>query len=73
MSKEYTYKLTKSGEVIYRSVEPNYASKEDVDKKVLEKTGHDPRLTKHIIECSIRTLDPVLSPGRGRYDRNKRI
>jgi hypothetical protein len=73
MAKEYTYTNTKSGKIIFRSVEENYVSKEDVDKKVLKETGQDPRLTKHIIDCTIRTLDAVIPPKRGRYDKNKRM
>lgn len=70
--KEFTYKNIQTGKQIYQSVEENYISKEDVDKKVLNKTGQDPRLTKHIIECAIRTLDST-PPSHGRYDRNKKM
>ena len=73
MAKEYTYKNLKDGTIIFSSIEENYVSKEDVDKKVLKETGHDPRISKHIIECAIRTLDAVIPPTRGRYDKNKRM
>jgi hypothetical protein len=74
MPKEYTYTNTKSGKVIFRSTEPNYVSKEDVDQKVLKETGQDPRLTKHIIDCTIRVVGEILpQPGKGRFDRNKRM
>jgi len=76
MAKEYTYTNSKSGKVIFQSVEENYVSKEDVDKKVLKETGQDPRLTRHIIDCTIRVLgDPKENRvGRtGRYDKNKRM
>lgn len=56
MAKEYTYTLSKSGEVIYKSIEPNYVSKETVDAQVRTKTGHDPRLERHIIDCTIRVV-----------------
>lgn len=56
MAKEYVYTLSKSGKVIYRSVEANYVSKEAVDAKVKTQTGHDPRLERHIIECTIRMV-----------------
>ena len=52
--KEFTYKNVQTGKQIYQSLEHNYVSKETVDKKVLEKTGQDPRLQRHIIECTIR-------------------
>lgn len=73
MSKEYTYKHTSSGKVIYQSIEPNYVSKEDVDKKVLEKTGQDPRLTKHIIDCTIRVVDESKPKKFSHYNKNKRM
>ena len=56
MAKEYTYTLSKSGKVIYRSVEANYVSKETVDAKVRTETGHDPRLERHLIDCTIRVV-----------------
>lgn len=48
MAKQYTYTNTKNGKVIFESVEPNYVSIEEVDKKVVEKTGVDPRLDPFI-------------------------
>ena len=42
MAKEYIYTNIKSGKVLFRSIEPNYVSKETVDLKVKEKTGQDP-------------------------------
>lgn len=48
MAKQYVYTDTKSGKVIFESVEPNYVSIEDVDKKVVSHTGHDPRLNPFI-------------------------
>jgi hypothetical protein len=57
VAKEYTYKEIKSGTVLFQSIEPNYISKDIVDIKVKEKTGHDPRLEQHIIECVIRVIN----------------
>lgn len=56
MAKQYTYTLSKSGKVIYQSVEANYVSKELVDAKVYKQTGHDPRLERHLIDCTIRVV-----------------
>ena len=72
MAKEYIYTNTKSGKVLFRSIEPNYVSKETVDQKVKEKTGQDPRLERHIVECTIRAIGEPL-PTTGNYDRNKRM
>lgn len=52
MAKRFKYYRAKSknqttkreGKVIFESTEPNYMQIEDVDKKVAEQTGHDPRL-----------------------------
>lgn len=56
MAKEYIYTISKSGKILFRSIEPNYVSKETVDQKVKEKTGRDPRLDRHLIECTIRMV-----------------
>jgi hypothetical protein len=73
MAKEYIYTDSKSGRVLFRSIEPNYVSKETVDAKVKEKTGQDPRLERHVIECTIRVIGEVPTPNVGRYDKNKRM
>ena len=73
MAKEYVYTLSKTGKVIYKSIEANYVSKEDVDKKVLKETGQDPRLSRHVIECTIRMVGEPTAKKTGRYDKNKRM
>lgn len=73
MAKQYTYTLTKTGKVIYKSVEANYVSKETVDLKVKAETGHDPRLDRHLIDCKIVTVnDSQEKPKIGHYDKNKK-
>lgn len=57
MPKEYTYTLTQTGKVLFKTVEANYVSRETVDQKVKEKTGRDPRLERGAIECVIRVVD----------------
>jgi len=57
MAKQFTYTNTKTGKVIFESTEPNFVSMEDVDKKVLQKTGKDPRLNPHLIERQIRVVN----------------
>jgi hypothetical protein len=57
MSKQFTYTNTKTGKVIFESTEPNFVSIEDVDKKVLQTTGKDPRLNPHLIERQIRVVN----------------
>ena len=54
MAKRFVYRNTKTGKVIYESVEPNYVTKESMDKEVLAETGVDPRFRRDIIECQIR-------------------
>lgn len=56
MAKEYTYTNIKTGHVIYKTVEANYISRETVDQQVRKETGIDPRLERHIIECTIRFI-----------------
>lgn len=74
MAKEYIYTNTKSGKVIFRSIEANYVSKETVDQKVRDTTGHDPRIERHIIECTIRAVGEKPEPRSfGRFDKNKRM
>jgi len=63
MAKRFTYTNTKTGRIIFESVEPNYVSITDVDLKVKEKTGKDPRLNPHLIERQIRI---VSEPERNR-------
>lgn len=71
--KEFTYTNIQSGKVLYQTVEENYISKETVDKAVLEKTGQDPRLQRHTIDCQIRVVRERTIPTRGRIDKNKRM
>lgn len=69
MPKEFTY--LKRGILLFRSIEENYVSMETVDKKVLEKTGQDPRLDP-FIERQVRVVDNNIKPSVGRFDRNKK-
>ncbi len=71
MAKEFIYTNIKSGKVLFRSIEPNYISKETVDLKMKEKTGQDPRLDRGNIECTIRAIGEA-PPATGNFDRNKR-
>jgi len=57
MAKRFTYTNTKTGKVIFESTEPNFVSIEDVDMKVLKKTGNDPRLNPHLFERQIRVVN----------------
>lgn len=72
MAKEYIYTESKSGRILFRSIEPNYISKESVDLKMKEKTGQDPRLERHLVECTIRAIGEA-PPTTGNFDRNKRM
>lgn len=56
MAKKYTYTDFKTKRIIFETIQPNYVSPEDVDKKVLTKTGRDPRLEKGRIEREIRVV-----------------
>lgn len=53
MAKLFTYRDAKTGKVIFESVEPNYVSIADIDKKVLAATKRDPRMDP-FIERQIR-------------------
>lgn len=55
--KEFIYTNTKSGRVLFSSIEPNYVSKETVDQKVKEAIGQDPRLDRQNITCTIRVIE----------------
>lgn len=57
MPKKFTYTNLKTGRVIFESIEANYLSRDEVDQKVKEATGHDPRLLPHLIGCEIRIVD----------------
>lgn len=57
MPKKFTYTNLKTGRVIFESIEANYLSRDEVDQKVKEATGHDPRLLPHLISCEIRIVD----------------
>lgn len=56
MAKKYTYTDFRTGRMIFETVELNYVSPEDVDKKVLAKTGRDPRLERATIQREIRVV-----------------
>ncbi len=74
MPKEFTYTNSRTGKVIFQSVEANYVSKDDVDHKVKAQTGQDPRLERHIIECQIRVVgEPKTTRSFGRFDKNKKL
>lgn len=73
MARKYTYKNSKTGEVLFETVEQNYISAEDVDRKMVEHTKKDPRLDP-FIERQVRVVyDIVDSPSKGRHDKNKKI
>lgn len=72
MAKKFTYVDTKSGNVVYETVEPNYVSIEDVDKKVVAKTGQDPRLNPFISRY-VRAIGEKEERSFGRFDKNKRM
>lgn len=54
--KRFKYVNSRNGKTIFESTEPNYMQIEDVDKKVAEQTGQDPRLNPWI-EREVRKLD----------------
>jgi len=61
MAKMFTYTNAKTGQVIFESVEPNYVSIADVDKKVTDKTGFDPRLDP-FVQRQIRAVKDKSHP-----------
>lgn len=73
MAKEFIYRDSKTGQTIFQIIEANYVSKEQVDQKVKDATGRDPRLERHVIECVIRVVKEPSNKSTGRYDKNKRM
>lgn len=73
MAKQYVYTDTKTNKVIFETVEPNYVSIEDVDKKVVSNTGIDPRLNPFIAR-QIKVVTDAWPPHRtnGRNGLGKR-
>lgn len=77
MAKKYTYTNTKTGKVLFETIEPHYVSIEDVDKKMTEATKNDPRLDP-FIERQIRVVPdgtkPYKAPRKveGRFDKSKK-
>lgn len=53
MAKHYIYKNTKTGKIIFETIQPNLISIHDVDRMVLDETGEDPRLNPVLINLSI--------------------
>jgi len=56
MAKHYIYKNTKTGRIIFETVQPNHVSSTAVDKMVLNDTGQDPRLNPALINLSISVV-----------------
>lgn len=48
MAKRYVYTDHKTKKTLFTTVEPNYVSMNDVDKKASKKIGRDPRLDRTI-------------------------
>ena len=73
MARKYVYTNTKTGKVLFETIEPNYVSMEDVDKKMTLKTKKDYRLDP-FIERQISVVDEFkpIQP-RDSYTRNKKI
>lgn len=57
MAKQFKYYDSRTYKVVFRSTEPNFMQIEDVDKKVLEKTGIDPRINPWIEREVVRVKD----------------
>lgn len=56
MAKEYTYRNSKTGQVLFSTIAANHVSMDDVDKMMLASTGHDPRLDP-FIDRQIRVVN----------------
>lgn len=56
MAKKFVYTNAKNGRVLYQTVEPNYVSRDNVDIKMKQKTGTDPRLNPHLVNCQITVV-----------------
>ena len=55
MAKKFIYSDHKTGKILFETVEPNYVSIDDADKKASKKIGRDPRLDR-TIERTIRVV-----------------
>lgn len=58
MARKYIYFQTKTGEVLFETIEPNHISMDDVDKKMIQATNKDPRLDP-FIERQVRVVKEV--------------
>lgn len=56
MAKHYIYTNTKTGRIIFETIQPNHIASADVDKMVLNDTGQDPRLNPVLINLSISVV-----------------
>lgn len=56
MAKVFKYVDERTNKTLFETTEPNYMQIEDVDKKVIQKTGYDPRLNPWI-NREIRTVN----------------
>lgn len=71
MARKYTYIHAKTGKILFETVEPNYVSMEDVDKKMAAATKRDPRLDP-FIERMVRVVADTQQPLKShRYNKNK--
>ncbi len=56
MAKHYIYTDRRKNSIIFETTQANHISMDTVDKMVLDRTGHDPRLDPGRIERQIRTV-----------------
>ena len=56
MSKQFTYRNVNTGKIVFETTVPNYVSRKEVDKIILEKFGINLTLAPHKLECYIRAI-----------------
>lgn len=72
MPRKYVYTDEKTGDRLFETTEPNYASQDVADKKMFAATKRDPRLDP-FVECKIYVVGEVPSKTIGRFDKNKKM
>jgi len=56
MANDYIYKNTKTGAILFETIQPNHKSIHDIYRMVLEDTGIDPRLNPVLYNLSISVV-----------------
>lgn len=73
MARKYTYHDSKTGKLLFETVEPNYVSMDDVDKKMAQSTKRDPRLDPFVMRQIRIVNDNDISVRPSKPPKQKRV